>query len=268
MNPQTFNRLCEIVHDQSGIKIGEGKDALVATRIAGRLRELKMADEAEYVAYLEQSLEQEVTHLLDAVSTNVTSFFRESKHFDLMEQVMKDWLDAGQTRFRVWCAAASTGEEPYTIAMTMREAARLSRGTPDMKVLATDINTQVLKEATQAEYPQQRVAKIPDEFLSRYFHKIPSKAGQSYRAAPSLTDMVTFRRLNLANPPFPMRGPMDMIFCRNVMIYFDKPTRQRLIKEFHRLLKPGGYFIVGHTEGLSSISERFRRVASSVYIKD
>lgn len=268
MDSLAFNRLRKIVHEQSGIKIDDGKETLMASRIAGRIRTLQLADESEYVAFLERSLDQEVSHLLDAVSTNVTSFFREAKHFELTERVIRDWLSNGQQRIRVWCAAASTGEEPYTIAMTMQEAARSPQAKPDMKVLATDINTQVLKEAQSGVYTQQRIRQVPEQYVSRYFRPIQSpQGGQVYRAAASIADMITFRRLNLAAPPFPMRGPLDMIFCRNVMIYFDQPTRQRLLDEFQRLLRPGGYLIIGHTEGLSSIGKKLHRVASSVYMK-
>lgn len=267
MDPKAYEQLCDIVYAQSGIRIREGKESMMASRIASRLKALQLEDERAYVAHLQSALPQEVGHLLDAVSTNVTSFFRESAHFDIVRDTVGEWIRTGQSKLRCWSAAASTGEEPYTLAMVLREACRAEGASPDIKILGTDINSQVLHKAKAGTYRTDLLDRIPAELRRAHFTDAPTAGPGMMRVKPALSAMMTFRRLNLAKPPFPMRGPMDIIFCRNVMIYFDDPVRDRLINEFHRLLRPGGYLFLGHSEGIRELQGRFTTVASSAYQK-
>lgn len=265
MDASCYERLCKIVYDQSGITIRDGKMSMVASRIAKRLRALGLESELDYVRHLEESTGDEIVHLLDAISTNVTSFYRESHHFDVVRQAMQAWLAAGQSRFRFWSAACSTGEEPYTLAMTTHDTLREQGRNADVRILATDISTRVLEEAQAGLYPQKRVESIPAPLRARHMRKERGQGDDLYRMGPELRQLITFRRMNLSQPPFPMKGPMDIIFCRNVMIYFDNPVRDALLEEFHRLLRPDGYLMVGHSEGLTRCGHLFRRDGSSTY---
>lgn len=265
MDAKCYDRLCEIVYEQSGIRFRDGKMSMVSSRIAKRLRALGLRSELEYVQHLETSIGEEIVHLLDAVSTNVTSFYRESHHFDQVSLAMDAWLKQGQTRFRFWSAACSTGEEPYTLAMTAFDTVKEHGRTADIKILATDISTRVLAEAEAGTYIEKRVESIPAVLRQKHMVKEHGESGPVYRVNDHLRKFIVFRRMNLSQPPFPMKGPMDIIFCRNVMIYFDNPVRDALLQEFHRLLRPGGYLMVGHSEGLTRSGHLFARDGSSVY---
>ena len=173
MNADVYNRLRTIVYERSGIRIKDGKASMVASRIARRLRALNLRDELEYVQHLETTMEEEIVHLLDAISTNVTSFFREPHHFDLVREVFPRWLKAGQRRFRFWSSACSSGEEPYTLAMTLLEAAAEAgvRGSLDVKILATDISTEILSYAQEGVYEERRTQGVPPELRRRHFQQ-------------------------------------------------------------------------------------------------
>jgi len=267
MDTRVYNRLRDIVYQQSGIKIRDGKMSMVASRLARRLRALNIADERAYIAYLENALDQEIPHLLDAISTNVTSFFRENHHFTLTEKLLVEWIGGGQRRFRLWSAAASTGEEPYTLAMTLREACRQTGKSPDMRILATDISTRVLEQAQAGEYEAEKLESVPPRLRKAYFTPQSDDRGPLFRAKDDLKRLILFRRFNLSVVPYPMPGPMDIIFCRNVMIYFDQAVRERVLAEFRRLLKPGGYLMLGHSESMARGSDGFEHVGTSTYRK-
>ena len=267
MDQRIFNRYRSFVHEKCGIALGEGKEAPVSARLGKRMRALGIADYGAYLKHVQQHDDDgELTYLLNAISTNFTSFYRESAHFERLTECMARWLAAGQTRFRVWCAASSTGEEPYTLAMTLREAA--SGRNLDMRILATDIATDVLQTAAQGVYDKDRAKSVPPLLRERYFERVGVNGAACHRALPELREMIAFQRLNLSTPPFPMRGPFDVVFCRNVMIYFDNQVRKRLLDEIYRLLRPGGYLMVGHAESLTSMIGEFRLVSPSVYTKD
>lgn len=266
MDTTTFETFRRIVYDKSGITLGPSKEALVAARVGKRMRALGMADYRQYLDYvLEDRSGDETVQLLDAISTNVTSFFREPDHFAFLSQTVAQWIAKGQRRLRIWCAASSTGEEPYTIAMTLLETAR--EPGMDMKILATDISTRVLRECAEAAYPAAKVHTVPPDLRQRYFDIRSGEEGTAYVVKPSLRNMVTFARLNLAKPPYPMRGPFDIVFCRNVMIYFDTDVRRRLLGEVERLLRPGGYLIVGHAESLTGMPMDLKVTKPSLYLK-
>jgi chemotaxis protein methyltransferase CheR len=198
------------------------------------------------------------------ISTNVTRFFRESDHFHFLEKIVKEWFESGQRRLRIWSAACSTGEEPYSVAMTVLET---NGSNNDVKILATDISTRALEAAYRGRYEATKMEQMSKIHAERYFDKALESDTRYYVAKPMLKRMVVFKRLNLATPPFPMRGPLDVVFCRNVMIYSDNRIRHKLLTEIHRLLKPEGYLLVGHSESLVGLSDGFRPIQPSIYIK-
>jgi len=266
MDEATFRKFCRLIYEKCGIRLGENKQALVHARIGKRMRALGMS---EYKTYLKRATEdttgEEIVQLLDAISTNVTSFFREADHFDFLRECFSEWLAQGQKRFRFWSAASSTGEEPYSLGMTLLEACGDRQ--VDMRILATDISTRVLDKCRAGMYAQKKLESVPAMLKGRYFEQIRGNGGVSYVVRKNLKDLVVFKRLNLSKPPFPMRGPLDVVFCRNVMIYFDNEVRKRLLADIRRLLKPNGYLMVGHAESLTTMVSDFKMVRPSVYVK-
>jgi len=267
MDKRTFDALRNLIYDKSGITLGEGKEALVSARIGKRLRALGLSTPEEYLKYLnsDECDDNEFVELLDVISTNVTSFFRESAHFDFMSNFVQQMVNEGKNKIRIWCAASSSGEEPYTIAMTFLENAEGFRG--DCRILATDISTRILRQAKAGEYNEQKIQGVPPMLRSRYFSVLAGAGGKVYKANPEITSMITFSRLNLSKPPFPMKGPFDLIFCRNVMIYFDSATRDMVVKKFFEVLEPGGYLFIGHSESISNSGSGFQYVKPAVYRK-
>jgi chemotaxis protein methyltransferase CheR len=266
LDRETFDALRQHVYRCSGISLSEQKESLVGARIAKRLRSLGLQNYREYLQYLEADTSgEETVQMLDVISTNVTSFYREPDHFTFLNDAICKWQAEGQTRFRLWCAASSTGEEPYTISMTLQETPGARQC--DMKLLATDISTRVLAHARKGTYAEKNMQGVPLPLRERYFQKGKAAEGVTYTARPEIANRIVFSRLNLSTPPFPMKGPLDVIFCRNVMIYFDNHVRGKLLEEMYRLLKPGGYLIVGHAESLTGLMSRFKAVRPSAYIK-
>ncbi len=268
MNRSVFHRLSRIAFEEAGIHLPPGKEALVSSRISKRIRQLGLEGEKEYLDYLlRDGTGKEVSLFLDAITTNFTNFLREPDHFELLHRWASELLARGRKRFRVWCAAAATGEEPYSIALTLCET--FQGRVVDFKILATDISGKALAAAKRGVYKEKAVAPIPRPQRSKYFDKIEdSGSGEIlYEVRPVLKERILFRRLNLAKPPYPMKGPIDVIFCRNVMIYFQTPTRQTVVDEAERLLAPGGLFITGHSDTLAGVKTGLVTVKPSVYRK-
>jgi chemotaxis protein methyltransferase CheR len=265
LDDATFEQFAGLIYNRAGIRLGPHKRALVCSRLGKRMRCLGVEDYQRYFEIVQQDrTESELVCLLDAISTNVTNFYREGRHFEVLSELIAYWQGQGQNRFRLWSAAASTGEEPYTMAMVLSETlADLS----ETKVLATDLSTQVLERARKGVYEPRQVEKVPVQLRGKYFFKSGRGEDCEYQVGDRLKGLITFARLNLSEPPFPMHGPLDVIFCRNVMIYFDNPVRKRLLNELYRLLRPGGYLMVGHAESLSGMLSSFKSVAPSIYIK-
>jgi chemotaxis protein methyltransferase CheR len=265
MSRSTFAQFRALIYRESGIALGEGKEGLVRARVSKRMRMLGLQDYDSYLdVLLSDSSGDELIHLLDVISTNVTSFFREEGHFQVLSDFARRWHAEKRTRLRLWSAACSTGEEPYSMAMTMLAAGegRLI----DAKILATDLSTRALARARAGTYGSDKMACVPRELRSRYFER-DAKHPSMLRVGPELRSTVTFARLNLAEVPFPMSGPFDAVFCRNVMIYFDAQVRRRLLSGILQLLGPGGYLFVGHSESLSGLTAGLKSVQASVYVK-
>lgn len=266
MDKKIFEKFREIVYAKSGISLNDSKVALVTARVGKRMRVLGIDNHRDYLErVVKDQSGEEVVHLLDAISTNVTHFFREANHFTFLEEVYKEWVNAGQRRFRIWSAACSTGEEPYSLLMTLLSA--VEHRNIDLKLLATDISTRVLSASIAGEYAKDKVKNVPQSLLTKFFDTRVVDGEKKYVAKGVMKNHVVFRRLNLNEPPFPMRGPLDVIFCRNVMIYFDNSVRTQLLNEMYRLLKPGGYLMVGHAESLTGIVSDFKPVKPSIYVK-
>lgn len=264
MTPAELAAYQKLLFDQTGIVLQDNKRALVEARVSLRLRALGLDSFGEYLELLRRDRSgEELVQLIDAVSTNVTHFFREDEHFTFLSQVTDGWLKAGADRLRIWSAACSTGEEPYSIAMTL--GAAIGRRSVDARILATDISTRVLAEAQAGRYPEARLATVPEASRRTSFARVNVDGQELYEVRPELRRLVMFRRLNFKAMPYPIRGVFDVIFCRNAMIYFDRPQRERMVREFGRLLKPGGYLLVGHAETLIGMSDSFRVIRPSIY---
>jgi chemotaxis protein methyltransferase CheR len=265
-----FERLRTLVREHTGIAISEGKRELIYGRLARRLRALKLASFGEYIELL-QAGGAELEEFINAVTTNLTSFFREPHHFAYLGREFLPRLVEPQVqgerhetrRLRIWCCAASTGEEPYSIAMVLREA-REHLGGWDVKLLATDLDSAVLATAAAGVYDSTRLSGMSPDRLARFFERgVAAQAGR-VRVLPGLRELITFRQLNLMHE-WPMRGPFDAIFCRNVIIYFDKPTQRRLFERLAALQRPGDLLFLGHSESLYRVSEHYDLIGRTIY---
>ena len=266
MSPETYERFRRLVYAQSGINLGLNKMALVASRVGKRMRALGLSHFEDYLNWMQQDAHSdEITHFVDSISTNVTSFFREPHHFTYLQELIATWRQEHRQKVRIWSAACSSGEEPYSIAMTMHDG--FQGCSIDWRVLATDISTRILQQAIRAEYGEEKVATITTPFKSRYCRRDTDEGGVHYTIQQDVRERVTFRQFNLSVAPYPLRGPLDVIFCRNVMIYFDNQVRKKLLGEFYRLLRPGGILFVGHAESLTGLTTDFKPLQVSIYTK-
>jgi len=258
LDTATFTAFRDLIYQVSGITLADNKRVLVRSRIGKRMRMLGLIEPVEYLHRVERDHSGvEIGELIDAISTNVTSFFREPRHFELLGGVLRDRSPGG--RLRIWSAASSTGEEPYSIAMTLCDAGADRWG--DARILASDLNQQVLETAMAGRYADEVVSALEQSYRRRFFQR----HGDAWRVDDRLRQLITFRRLNLSKPPFPMRGPFDMIFCRNVMIYFDRQVRSRLLQALVQLLAPDGLLFVGHAESLTGFDLPLTTVQPTVY---
>lgn len=265
MDKAVFDNFRSLIFDSCGIHLTDQKQALVSARISKRMRALQIGEYDRYYQHVVADRSgTELRELINAISTNVTHYFRESRHFDFFADQVRDWSSNGMRRMRIWCAACSTGEEPYTIAMTALE--NLQKGM-DLEIVASDISTKVLQIAKFGVYKDTDVARVPPPLLKKYFQKGVGRAEQLYRVKQQLRDMVSYRQINLSTPPYPINGELDAIFCRNVMIYFNNDLRAMLVHHFERLLKPGGLLFVGMAESLTGIHKNLATVEPSVYRK-
>jgi chemotaxis protein methyltransferase CheR len=255
-----FRLISERIYRFSGIRLPEGKREMVYARLARRLRSLGIASFDDYVRFLELE-PAEWEHCTNALTTNVTAFYREEHHFRILGEHVAAARTGGSEPFRVWSAGCSTGEEPYTIAMCLAES--LPGG--KFSVIASDLDTQVLAAAREAVYPLQSVEKLTEERQKRFFMRGTGRFEGKARVRASLSAQVEFLRVNLMDAQWPIPGGLDAIFCRNVMIYFDKATQRALVERFAGLLKPSGLFFAGHAESLLDQGRHFRLRGQTVY---
>ena len=265
-----FRFLREFVLQHCGISLGEHKRQLVQGRLLRRLRALRLKEFASYCDILRNNPESELGELASAISTNVTSFFREMHHYDfLIETQLPLWLQQKKRqgdRLRIWSAGCSTGEEPYALAMVLAEALEQHGSHVDAKILATDLSPQALEAARKGVYSVDKLGGISAERRRRWFLRGEGAYEGLACIHPRLRELVTIQPLNLLHD-WPMQGPFDAIFCRNVVIYFDKPTKQRLFSRYASLLPPGGYLFLGHSESMYGLSDDFDLVGRTIYRK-
>ena len=261
-----FDFIRHVVSENAGIVLGPNKRQLVQGRLARRLRELGLPSYEAYCNFLRDAGPEELVGLINAITTNVTSFFRENHHFEGLASFMLPEAmqrNAASRRLRIWSAGCSTGEEPHCLAMV---AAETLPSIPrwDLKILATDIDSDVIAAAASGVYPLDRMSTVSPERLKRFFQKGLGENHGAAVARQELKSFITFRTLNLLQS-WPMKGPFDVIFCRNVMIYFDQPTRERLVTRFSELLVPGGYLCIGHSESIHAGTAPFKLVGKTIY---
>jgi chemotaxis protein methyltransferase CheR len=263
-----FDFIRQLIVSLTGISLSEQKRELVYGRLAKRLRSLDMQSFAQYCAYVEQDA-QELHELVNAITTNLTSFFREPYHFDYLRDTLLPELlrsNAGSRRIRIWSAGCSTGEEPYSVAMVLRDAIPAGQGW-DARILATDIDSNVLARAQLGIYAEERATGIPERYLRRSFRRGQGDNAGMLRVNDEIRSLISFRQLNLMQD-WPMKGPFDLIFCRNVVIYFDKPTQKRLFNRYADLLVDNGHLFIGHSETLFQICDRFTSIGRTIYRKN
>lgn len=266
---QDFQQIRRIINEVAGISLADGKRELVYSRLSRRLRQLGLRRFDEYCRLLEGGGDsEELSEFVNALTTNLTAFFREPHHFEFLAEELLPALTRertfGNRRLRVWSAGCSTGEEPYSIAMVLREL--LPAVGWDVKILATDLDSNVLATAERGVYEWERVKGLSEARLRRWFLRGRGAQEGRVQVAPALREMIAFRRLNLMEE-WPMRGFFDVVFCRNVVIYFDKPTQRVLFERFADILVDRGHLFVGHSESLFKVTERFTPLGKTIYRK-
>lgn len=265
LGDREFRRICALMRERTGIELGEAKRPLCQTRLIRRLRALGLNSYAAYVALLDDPDSTEYVEMVNALTTNVTAFFREQHHFELLAREVLPPLARRGGRIRIWSAGCSTGEEPWSLAMVVREVLGAWAGL-DIKVLATDIDTQVLAHARAGIYTDDSVEAVPLGRRRRFFARGTGANQGRWRIADELRGLITFNQLNLFEP-WPMRGTFDVIFCRNVIIYFDTPNKVTLLRGFHDKLYTGGYLFLGHSESLTQGVTGFTGCGRTTYRK-
>lgn len=266
LGDRELGAIVRLVYEKSGITLHDGKRALITARLQKRLRQGAFASFRDYLAHVQQDESgAELVHLLDAIATNHTSFFREPQHFDFLRQQLAPGWARASPEVAIWSAACSTGEEPFTIAMTLIEAMPAAVGR--VRIVASDLSTKALAKATAGVYPLERVSSLPATTLRRHFERgVGAQAGLA-RVASDVRRLVEFRHVNLLDARS-VRGPFDAIFCRNVMIYFDRSVQQRVVTMLEERLRPGGVLFISHSESLNGVRHGLRWVAPAIYRKE
>lgn len=263
-----FDKLSKFIYKESGIKMPPVKKVMLQSRLQKRLRQLNMSNFKDYISYVfsKEGLNNEIIHMLDVVSTNKTDFFREPIHFDFLSQeVLPQFiLDKNYRTIKVWSAGCSSGEEPYTIAIVLADFAEKNPGF-DYSIVGTDISTQILQKAADAVYKEDRVQIIPMETKKKYFLRSKDRVDPTVKVSPNLRRKVRFGRLNFMDPLYDVPEMFDAIFCRNVLIYFDRETQEKVIQKLCTKLKPGGYFFLGHSESIMSMEVPLKQVKPTIF---
>ena len=259
---QEFTRIQEIIYERAGISLSSSKQNMVYSRLAKRLRANNLTSFKDYLSLLDQGDSAEWEAFTNSLTTNLTAFFREEHHFPILERHVEKRGD--QQKIMLWCSAASTGEEAYSMAMAVMQT--FDSLTPPVRILATDLDTNVLATAEQGVYSMERLKDLPPKLLKKFFLKGKGQQVGSARVRQELRDMITFRQLNLLDERWPIRGPFDTIFCRNVMIYFDKSTQYKILKKFSPLLATDGLLFAGHSESFQHAADLFELREKTVYV--
>ncbi len=263
LSHRDFSRLKGFIYAECGIKITDAKKTMLEARLQKRLRKLDLASFSQYCDYLfsPKGIEEELTDMINQVTTNKTDFFREPAHFAYLTGEVLPKIARIKRTVVVWSAGCSSGEEAYTLAMVLKEFGG------DFVILATDISTRVLDKAKLAVYDEERIDPIPPELKKKYLMASKDRVKKLYRITPDLRAHVRFRRLNFMDDDFGFREPIDVIFCRNVIIYFDKPTQEKLLNKFYHCLSPHGYLFMGHSETLFGMDVPLIQAAPTIYRK-
>lgn len=256
-----FDRVRQMIYAHAGISLNKTKQDMVYSRLARRLRATGINNFAEYLALLESNNEAEWEAFVNSLTTNLTSFFREAHHFPLLaEHALKQ-----RHPVSLWCSASSTGEEPYSMAMALVDA--FGSFTPPVSIIASDVDTNVLAKAESGIYAMERVEKLSADVIKRFFLKGMGASAGFVKVRPELRALITFRQVNLLDNEWPIRGPLDAIFCRNVMIYFDKETQLKILERFAPLLQPDGLLFAGHSESFHNAGHVFSLRGKSIYAR-
>lgn len=253
-----FDQIRKILYQKAGIRLAESKDSMVYSRLARRLRALKLRTFAEYLQYLDTHSEEE-PFFIEALTTNLTSFFREKHHFP----ILSDYLQKKAGPVKIWCAASSTGEEPYSIAMTVAEV--YDSFNPPVSIIASDIDTNVLQKAKAGIYSIDKVKNLTHAQKKKFFYKGVGSNDGKVRVVPELAKMVDFRKINLMDKKWSVQGPLDIIFCRNVMIYFDKKTQEDILSRMTAIMPSSGLYFAGHSETFSGAEHIVKGIGKTVY---
>ena len=274
MNDAQFRRLGEFIYQVCGIRLNDSKKVMLESRLSKRLKALGMKTYKDYCDYLfsPKGSDEELVHMIDMVTTNKTDFFREPAHFDFLRrkalpELIRIHRAGTGNKLTVWSAGCSTGEEPYTLSMVLSDYAEIHRGF-EYLILATDISSRVLEIAKAGIYREEQVVPVPPVFRERYLLRGKERQMGNVRIVPELRERIRFRRLNFMEGDFGMREPLDIVFCRNVIIYFDRPTQERLINRINSHMIPGGYLFMGHSETLNGMKVPLVSVAPTVYRKE
>jgi chemotaxis protein methyltransferase CheR len=255
-----FEKIRKLIYDHAGINLSDTKKDLVYSRLGRRLRANKLSRFSDYIELLDDKNSPEWEAFINALTTNLTSFFREAHHFPVLAKHVES---IKRRPINIWCNAASTGEEPYTIAMTMMDL--FGSLTPPVRIIATDIDTNALETARNGVYSLEKIEKLPKDVLQRFFLKGRGEQAGQVRVRKELTDLIEFRQLNLQDQKWPIQGPFDAIFCRNVMIYFDKPTQKKILHRFAPIMHKDGLLFAGHSESLQGLTDVFKLQGKTVY---
>ncbi len=257
-----FEKVRKVIYTKAGISLSDSKKQLVYSRLARRLRALKLPNFPSYLNYLNEN-EREQEEFINALTTNLTAFFREAHHFDILANHAKAAKLQGR-KFRVWCSAASTGEEPYSIAIALAEA--FGNFKPPVEIIASDIDSNVLREASAGIYTAQRLESMSLERKKQFFQRGKGTNAGKARVVQELRDLIEFQQINLLDLSWPLKPPFDVIFCRNVMIYFDKPTQLKLLERMASLLRPDGLYIAGHSESFTQAGHIVKLIGKTTYV--
>jgi len=267
-NRKDFEHIRDLVGSRTGIVLSDHKITMVYGRLSRRLRQLKIQSFREYLTLLEDESGGELVEFTNALTTNLTSFFREPHHFEYMRSTAVPSLlkNRPNHKLRIWSAGCSTGEEPYTIGITVHEAMANHIRNWDVKILATDLDTNVVQKGKSGIYEEERVNGIEDTRLKKWFRKGRDDHAGKVSVSEKIRELITFKQLNLLHD-WPMRGPLDIIFCRNVVIYFGKDTQRELFNRYADLLADDGYLFIGHSENLHKVCDRFQLIGKTIYRK-